>query len=36
MRWQGRTHQPGLIFLGLWLLSTATPDDLGHHRQGWL
>src|SRR5215813_3756677 len=26
MRWQGRIHQPGLIFLGLWLLSTATPD----------
>src|SRR5262249_7730820 len=26
MRWHGRIHQPGLIFLGLWLLSTATPD----------
>jgi len=26
MRWQGRIHRPGLIFLGLWLLSTATPD----------
>src|SRR5215472_226402 len=24
---EGRINQPGLIFLGLWLLSTATPDD---------
>src|SRR5262249_55935469 len=24
--WQGRIHRPGVIFLGLWLLSTATPD----------
>src|SRR5262249_10456385 len=23
--WQGRIHRPGVIFLGLWLLSTATP-----------
>src|SRR6516225_6039611 len=25
---EGRIHQPGLIFLGLWLLSTATPDGV--------
>src|SRR5262245_64223150 len=30
---QGRIRQPGLIFLGLWVLSTATPDGArGHHR----
>src|SRR6516162_3153836 len=34
---EGRIHQPGLIFLGLWLLSTATPDGARWPpRQGWL